>query len=56
MDRLSIEYLLTNRHKRTKRVTQNRTLLNPMVLQNGLQYNKHGMREIDGYVQVNMGS
>jgi len=56
MDRPNIDYLISNHRNRTKRVTGNRMLLNPLVLQNGLQYNKHDMKEIDGYVQVNKGS
>jgi len=47
---------MSNHHNRTKRETQKGMLLNPLVLQNGLQYYKHDMKEIDGYVQVNEGS
>jgi len=56
MDRSNIDYLMSNHHHRTERVTGSRMLLKPLVLQNGLQYNKHDMKEIDGYVQVNKGS
>jgi hypothetical protein len=56
MDRPNIDYSMSNHHNRTKRETQKRMLVNSLVLQNGLRYYKHDMKEIDGYVQGYKGS